>query len=91
MCTRLGAFLALLAVSFSPPPSSAKTVVLHPVDGAVLNEAGGLLVGFCDDPETYEITVEFKEFGVSLAFTPTVLSGSLISLKVAPEVSSIDP
>lgn len=37
------------------------------------------------------ITVEFKEFGVSLAFTPTVLDDGLISLVVAPEVSSIDP
>lgn len=37
------------------------------------------------------ITVEFKQFGVSLAFTPTVLDGGLISLKVAPEVSAIDP
>jgi pilus assembly protein CpaC len=37
------------------------------------------------------ITIEFKEFGVSLAFTPTVLSDGLISLDVAPEVSAIDP
>ena len=37
------------------------------------------------------ITVEFKEFGVSLAFTPTVLADGLISLDVAPEVSAIDP
>jgi pilus assembly protein CpaC len=36
------------------------------------------------------ITVEFKEFGVSLAFTPTVITDKLISLEVAPEVSSID-
>jgi pilus assembly protein CpaC len=36
------------------------------------------------------ITVEFKEFGVSLSFTPTVISGDLINLVVAPEVSSID-
>ena len=36
------------------------------------------------------ITVEFKEFGVSLAFTPTVLHDSLISLEVRPEVSAID-
>lgn len=36
------------------------------------------------------ITVEFKEFGVSLAFTPTVLHDALISLEVRPEVSAID-
>lgn len=37
------------------------------------------------------ITVEFKPFGVSLAFTPTVLADGVISLVVTPEVSSIDP
>ena len=37
------------------------------------------------------ITVEFKPFGVSLAFTPTVLGGDVISLVVEPEVSSLDP
>ncbi len=37
------------------------------------------------------ITVEFKTFGVSLAFTPTVLSDNTINLVVEPEVSEIDP
>jgi pilus assembly protein CpaC len=37
------------------------------------------------------ISIEFKEFGVGLAFTPTVVGDDLISLVVAPEVSSIDP
>jgi pilus assembly protein CpaC len=36
------------------------------------------------------ITVEFKPFGVSLAFTPTVIGDGLINLVVAPEVSEID-
>jgi pilus assembly protein CpaC len=36
------------------------------------------------------ITVEFKPFGVSLAFTPTVLADGMINMIVAPEVSSID-
>lgn len=40
---------------------------------------------------TTTITVEFKEFGVSLSFKPTVLGDGLISLEVAPEVSAIDP
>lgn len=34
--------------------------------------------------------VEFKSFGVSLSFTPTVLANRVISLVVEPEVSSID-
>jgi pilus assembly protein CpaC len=36
-----------------------------------------------------EIQIEFKQFGVSLAFTPTVLSASRISLRVRPEVSDL--
>lgn len=37
------------------------------------------------------ITVEFKPFGVSLGFTPTVLGDKVINMVVEPEVSSIDP
>ena len=37
------------------------------------------------------LTVEWKPFGVSLAFTPTVLADGVINIIVAPEVSSIDP
>ncbi|QIE29907.1 Type 3 secretion system secretin (plasmid) [Caballeronia sp. SBC1] len=36
------------------------------------------------------ISVEFKQFGVKLDFTPTVLADNRISLKVRPEVSEID-
>lgn len=36
------------------------------------------------------ITVEYKEFGVRLSLTPTVLSRDRIALKVAPEVSDLD-
>lgn len=36
-------------------------------------------------------TIEFKEFGISLAFTPTVLDDGLMSLDVAVEASTIDP
>jgi len=35
------------------------------------------------------ISVEYKQFGVSLAFTPTVLSDGRISLRVRPEVSQL--
>ena len=37
------------------------------------------------------ISVEFKKFGVGLAFTPTVLGDGLISLIIEPEVSELDP
>lgn len=40
--------------------------------------------------EAGQITVEFRQFGVSLSFTPTVLDDGIINLKVAPEVSQID-
>ena len=39
---------------------------------------------------TNSVTIMFKEFGVRLSFTPTVLGGDLIHLKVKPEVSSLD-
>ena len=37
-----------------------------------------------------QITVDYKKFGVGLEFTPTVLADGLISLDIAPEVSSVD-
>lgn len=39
---------------------------------------------------TPTITVDYKEFGVALKFTPTVLSGKKINLKLNTEVSAID-
>ena len=36
------------------------------------------------------VTVEYKKYGVGLEFTPTVLEDGLISLDIAPEVSSVD-
>jgi pilus assembly protein CpaC len=36
------------------------------------------------------VTIEFKKYGVSLEFTPTVLADGLISLDIAPEVSAVD-
>jgi len=36
------------------------------------------------------ITIEFKRYGVGLAFTPTVLKDGLINLKIEPEVSQFD-
>ena len=36
------------------------------------------------------ITLEFKEFGIGLKFTPTVLSDDKINIKLSTEVSSID-
>ncbi len=37
-----------------------------------------------------QISIEFRQFGVGLAFTPTVLDDGIINLEVMPEVSQID-
>lgn len=50
--------------------------------------AGGefpILVPQGDD----QVTVEFKKFGVSLAFTPTIIDSTRINLHVRPEVSDL--
>jgi pilus assembly protein CpaC len=36
------------------------------------------------------ITIQFKEYGIRLSFTPTLMPDGLIHLKVEPEVSSLD-
>jgi len=40
-------------------------------------------------PDEDGITIEFREFGVALRFTPVVMSDGKISLRVAPSVSDI--
>ena len=37
-----------------------------------------------------QVTVDYKKYGVGLAFTPTVLGRGLINMKIEPEVSQID-
>jgi pilus assembly protein CpaC len=39
---------------------------------------------------TAQVTIEWKEFGVGLTFTPTVVDSGVVSLKVEPEVSTLD-
>ena len=36
------------------------------------------------------VAIEYKRYGVGLAFTPTVLADGLINLKIEPEVSQLD-
>jgi pilus assembly protein CpaC len=55
-----------------------------PIPVAQANSSGG-------GGNSSAITIEFKPFGVGLAFTPTVLADGVINLVVEPEVSSIDP
>lgn len=37
-----------------------------------------------------QVSIEYKKYGVGLAFTPTVLADGLINLKIEPEVSQLD-
>lgn len=37
-----------------------------------------------------QVTVDYKKYGVGLAFTPTVLGQGVINMKIEPEVSQID-
>ncbi|MBX9747724.1 MAG: type II and III secretion system protein family protein [Hyphomonadaceae bacterium] len=68
-------------------------VLAEPNLTAISGEAGRFLAGgefpvpvSADDGQ---ISVEFKPFGVGLAFTPVVLSGGRISLRLATEVSEL--
>ncbi len=36
------------------------------------------------------VTIQFKEYGISLAFIPTIMPNNTIRLQVAPEVSALD-
>jgi pilus assembly protein CpaC len=75
-------------------------VLAEPTLSAISGETANFLaggefpvpVGNTCDPDTglCQLSVEFKPFGVGLAFTPVVLSGGRISLKVKTEVSEID-
>ena len=57
----------------------------------VLQDSGGGGGGDDNNGGGRSLTIEWKPFGVSLAFTPTVLADGVINMIVAPEVSSIDP
>ncbi|MGI9451900.1 MAG: type II and III secretion system protein family protein [Geminicoccaceae bacterium] len=69
------------------------TVLAEPNLTALSGETASFLAGgefpipvAADDDK---VKIEFKEFGISLAFTPTVLSANRISLRVRPEVSEL--
>jgi pilus assembly protein CpaC len=53
--------------------------------------AGGEIPIPIGQSNSNQITIEWKRYGVGLAFTPTVLNGGLINLKIEPEVSQLDP
>jgi len=69
------------------------TILAEPNLTAVSGETASFLAGgefpipVSQDDDT--ITVIFKQFGVSLAFTPTLMGRSRISMRVRPEVSQL--
>jgi pilus assembly protein CpaC len=68
-------------------------VLAEPNVMAISGQEGTFLVGgkfyIPVAQENNRVTLEEKEFGVGLRFTPTVLSGGRINLHVAPEVSEL--
>ena len=69
------------------------TILAEPNLVAVSGETASFLVGGefpYPVPQNRNITIEFKQFGISLSFTPTVLDSNMINLRVRPEVSELD-
>lgn len=70
-------------------------ILAEPTVMAMSGQEGSFLAGgkiFIPVPQTGVaggITLEEREFGVGLRFTPTVLEGGRINLRVAPEVSEL--
>lgn len=71
------------------------TILAEPNLTAISGETATFLAGgefpYPVPQQLGNITIDFKNYGVSLAFTPTVMDGNLISLHVRPEVSELDP
>ncbi|GAB4369340.1 MAG: type II and III secretion system protein family protein [Kiloniellaceae bacterium] len=69
------------------------TILAEPNLTAVSGETASFLAGgefpipVAEDEDT--VTVEFKEFGVSLSFTPVIIGRNRISMRVRPEVSQL--
>jgi pilus assembly protein CpaC len=68
-------------------------ILAEPNVMAISGQEGSFLAGgkfYIPVPQDNgRISMEEKEFGVGLRFTPTVLSGGRINLRVAPEVSEL--
>ena len=68
-------------------------ILAEPTVMAVSGQEGSFLAGgrilIPVAQDNNKVTLEEKEFGVGLRFTPTVLSGGRINLRVAPEVSEL--
>lgn len=86
--------LNLLATLDLAERSGMVTTLAQPNLTTVSGETADFLAGGeypipVPDPSTGTITIQYRKFGVSLAYTPTVLSNGRISLRVRPEVSEL--
>jgi pilus assembly protein CpaC len=66
------------------------TLVARSGDSATFLVGGEVPIPVAQGGAFGSITIEFKDFGVGVLFTPTVLSKDRIHLQIAPEVSEID-
>jgi len=68
-------------------------ILAEPTVMAISGKEGSFLAGgrilIPVGQDNNKVTLEEKEFGVGLRFTPTVLAGGRINLQVAPEVSEL--
>jgi len=73
--------------------SGLATILAEPTLTAVSGETANFLAGGeypIPVPQGLNvITIDYKRYGVSVDFTPTVLDGNRISIKVRPEVSAL--
>ena len=74
--------------------SGLATMLAQPNLTSLSGETASFLAGgeypYQVDSGNNVTTIEFKQYGVQLAFTPTVLADGRISLRVRPTVSSLD-
>jgi pilus assembly protein CpaC len=84
----------LLAVLDLAERTGMVTTLAQPNLTTVSGETADFLAGGeypipVPDPLTGSVIIQYRKFGVSLAYTPTVLSNGRISLRVRPEVSEL--
>jgi pilus assembly protein CpaC len=73
--------------------SGLATILAEPTLTAVSGETASFIAGGeypIPVPQGIgQVTIDYKKYGVSVDFTPTVLDGNRISMKVHPEVSAL--
>lgn len=92
----IGSITSLLQANMQ---SGLVKILAEPNIMAISGQEGKFLAGgiiFLPVPQTLGtggtvITLQQQQFGVGIKFTPTVLGGGKINLKVAPEVSEVNP